>query len=461
MNRTINYGRGRTLTYSVLCTGRGVLRGRPDAVKKMKTNAERACTLRREYIARGHKWASWTESNEYDHCVRQLRDIRSNRSSCIEYKHSIVLTRAGGIRVVATDYFETATLTSEQRKGLLRQARASLRQQRLRYQNYFQNRQANGCKIDGVRYVNGWFLAESKRRKIRLATEPKHPSTFDRYVGIEIECFVQRKSDETLAEAFYEAGLAPYVCVGDDGSLSCDWDGFASVEVRVLARETEYPEIVRRVCEVLAKHEARVNKSCGLHVHLDCRKIVGRNPKKVHARLVTALPLLSAIVPQSRINNRYCRPNEKKKIIAKTHEDRYRAINGRAYKSHRTIEVRLHSGTVEAAKIHHWIDLVRKIADGPDFGKCPKRLTTLARRLGLSAELCAYIEQRIIKFQSPSPETDYPLPFIHRKRFEALFGATTPVIQEREQESDSTDAPTHPDSIVWTTVTRDPAALSA
>lgn len=269
-----------------------------------------------------------------------------------------------------------------------------------------------------------WFptAAEARRSgigwKLRMAGVDLGPLGPEAHLGIEIECGVDDR--DALVSDLAREGLAMRVTVGDDGSLAFDDEnddaddddgdgddhvrrcscatcrrargestGVTSVEVRVCVAESAAEKTIDKVCRVLARREAQVNSTCGLHVHIDCRR---RDPDLVFTRLYRALPWLYAVVSDDRRDNSYCRRNASPDM--RDQRDRYRALNGEAYDRHKTIEVRLHQGTVSAETIKHWVRLLLAVADGPDIARMPRELYPFARRLGLPAELTAWIDRR-------------------------------------------------------------------
>ncbi len=205
-------------------------------------------------------------------------------------------------------------------------------------------------------------------------------------IGIEIECFVPMSIEE-LKEAFLKNRI-PNVRAAEDGSIRPE-DGYSDVEFRVLSDVDDLSNL-RELCAFLSKIGARVNKSCGLHVHLDARGFE-RCPVSIVKRLRAALPLLSAMVPQSRLDNQYC----SRDVSARG--SRYAKINRESFSRHKTIEVRLHSGTCDFVKISSWIAILHSIAfSRKKIDKCD--VMTYAAKLSWPATLIAYVIERSRKF---------------------------------------------------------------
>jgi hypothetical protein len=201
---------------------------------------------------------------------------------------------------------------------------------------------------------------------------------------------------DTLTRELQEAGVKRASIKGD-GSLS----GGIGIEVAVLFRRDDYSNL-EKVCDVLNKHNAFVNKTCGLHVHLDCRDLItdGRmdnlKANRRGRRIRNCLELFKHMVPESRRENSYCRL-EMNDISGDG--CRYAAVNMHAVGKFKTIEVRLHSGTTKFNKIKNWCELLMLTSRCSGFTN--NTITTLDDYLvkqELSDEMKGYIASRVAKF---------------------------------------------------------------
>lgn len=98
--------------------------------------------------------------------------------------------------------------------------------------------------------------------------------------------------------------------------------------------------------------KGRIDKACGLHVHVDARHLGEGgllSAKETYARLILLYPVLKKLVPKSRLRNRYCRW-----INSIERADRYCAINFQSFRAHGTIEFRCQGGTIHLLKIESW-----------------------------------------------------------------------------------------------------------
>lgn len=210
---------------------------------------------------------------------------------------------------------------------------------------------------------------------------------FQRTYGIEIEAYnVDR---HTVANALQAAGIDAEVQhynhatsgawkVITDSSIQGD-KGFEVVSP--ILQGEEGLRQVKVVMDTLTAIGAKVNKSCGLHVHFGAQDLELKHFKNLFKRWVKFEDCFDALMPESRRedNNIYCRSIrnrfgsdrvqainnaifaiEKADSITGLYEtvagcNRYYKLNLGSYARHGTIEFRHHSGTVEAEKAINWI----------------------------------------------------------------------------------------------------------
>jgi hypothetical protein len=218
-----------------------------------------------------------------------------------------------------------------------------------------------------------------------------------RRFGLEIECRVYNANN--VVSALEAAGIRSQAVghgaenynvwqVQPDGSI----DGLEIVSPRLTSLDD-----VKTVCEVLQSIGAEIPRNStayGLHVHLDATDLTMQQVCAIGLRYAQAEDEIMAMLPRSRRSNRFCNPiNDTCKEIlrvgasgqslslsqqrtlfggehANTHYDgaRYRTVNMMRYlrarnSANRTIEFRAHSGTIEFAKISHWVLLLQKLAE--------------------------------------------------------------------------------------------------
>lgn len=188
------------------------------------------------------------------------------------------------------------------------------------------------------------------------------PESNDHHVGVELEFLVPKDiEDNHILSNLVLAGIEDGIDLTTDGSINDEYD-FNGVELRIIATQSQIVKKVTTICKVLRSIGCKVNSTCGLHVHLDMRN---RNEKTSYKRLVDALPKLSKLVAKSRLKNTYCKLNKSANLDTElnSYEDRYKSINPHAIKKHKTIEVRLHQGSVDHRKVSKWIKTLVKTVD--------------------------------------------------------------------------------------------------
>lgn len=213
-----------------------------------------------------------------------------------------------------------------------------------------------------------------------------------------IECNCEAEFDEN-GDLVGEDYCKGHACQGHDDydcSCECTYEGDAGYELRVLTPQFELASILAKVCKTLQDCNATVNKTCGLHVHLDMR---GRDAKKAYNNLYKSQWLLFSMQPKSRRENNYCRPN----IESELHEEietgvRYKCVNAQSYSEHRTLEVRVHSGSISANKIIGWASLLIDIINAPWLPTKIDGYAQLTREVRLRAVSRDYVQQRLLKF---------------------------------------------------------------
>lgn len=212
-------------------------------------------------------------------------------------------------------------------------------------------------------------------------------SAFTRRFGVEFEAYNVRQ--EILNTALNRAGIncriAGYNHVNSeshwkivsDGSLS----GTNTFELvsPILQGEAGIQQL-EKVCRVLNECTAKVNKTCGTHVHMDAREMGMQTWKNIYKNYTRLEPVIDAFMPPSRRDNYYCKgfrniANFESRIdTCRTLRDiemiftdelrrRYHKINPVSYARHNTCEFRQHSGTVEFLKISTWVRFLNNLID--------------------------------------------------------------------------------------------------
>ncbi len=228
--------------------------------------------------------------------------------------------------------------------------------------------------------------------------------THQRVFSAELETFCSDTNEfrEVMTKSPKELGAST------DGSISPDRYGLG-IEFQTPKLQGKNGEkFIKELCERLSSNGFGTNKTCGLHIHLDggnefitngdSREHKGTNTKLLFLFYLVFEDVILSFLPRSRRVNTYCKPlkqnfhvaeimncqnlDELEKLWYRTttrsyvsnckrenkHGSRYAGINFHTLLSGNHLEIRYHSGTVNALKILEWINLhgliMENIANG-------------------------------------------------------------------------------------------------
>lgn len=253
--------------------------------------------------------------------------------------------------------------------------------------------------VGGVGVKPNWFGETSQVLRSSMLEQQKSPKDKDNYIGIEIE-FFSKLGDADVKKALCQYALHKNVQRVRDGSLRADRSNEHGHELRVLAKESELDDVMSKLRMFFAdkKVGARVNGTCGLHVHLDHRY---RDVKRTYSNLFKLQDLLIRTQPSYRSESIYAQP-----IPSDNMEDpalggdrdtrRRRVINPEAFRTHGTIEIRIHEGTVDTAEISNWCKFLMSIANfSGSLSKKVSNVSELSKAIPLDTSVAQHIQQRI------------------------------------------------------------------
>ena len=203
---------------------------------------------------------------------------------------------------------------------------------------------------------------------------------FNRNFGVEIEacnCTRERLARELTAaginvqvEGYNHTDHTDHWKLVTDSSL-CGNNTFELVSP-ILHGEQGLEEL-EKVCWVLDLCNAKVNDTCGLHVHMDAAEFDLSTWKNLILTYKRLEGVIDNFMPSSRRNNHYCKGLS---TIAETaikgarnigdlraafHHNRYHKVNLEAYARHRTVEFRQHGGSTNFTKMSAWIHFLAKM----------------------------------------------------------------------------------------------------
>lgn len=275
-------------------------------------------------------------------------------------------------------------------------------------------------KLEHFGNGGGWYRDRVKDMVKRLYSEKDiSKNSIGGWRSIEFELiFNSKKACDDFGYAIRATGLGGYVTIKDDMSIKRSMYDSAGIPHEVVfSYEVGHEDNVRKFCECL-KGRAYVTESCGTHFHIDVRHLDIDGVLTYGNRLAAAVPELRLLLPHARRNNKYCQ-----KDINSIHDNcvspqKYAFINLASYNKHKTIEVRGHSGTINAEKILNWIAVCEKIMvsdyDYKTAVEAPLSGTAvpvsewlenrLIKRYSLDNKLGAYVRQRAALFDRQKTE---------------------------------------------------------
>ena len=197
--------------------------------------------------------------------------------------------------------------------------------------------------------------------------------------GVEIECYhcnrselIEQGSANGLAihsEGYNHQDNERYYKIVSDGSLS----GVDNNEVvSPILKGNNGLASLKQLCKALAAVGAKVNRTCGLHVHIGAASMSDEHFCRVVRNYKRIEMAIDSFMPESRRgdNGCYCRSLRgcnlnytTKQGIIRSFGSRYYKVNTQAYLRHKTIEFRQHSGTNDYEKISHWVTFLAKLVE--------------------------------------------------------------------------------------------------
>lgn len=181
--------------------------------------------------------------------------------------------------------------------------------------------------------------------------------TSTRRYGVEIECINASDSshnNDTVFESKY------------DGSL--DYSGCEFVSP-VLQGDEGFEEL-RKMCKILSYQCAGIDNSCGLHIHIDLSDFNEVELSRLFYFIQKLEPISRKFVAKNRTRNSFCDTSLAGLDFKTKYKngffqglERYSAYNFSSYNHHKTLEIRLHQGTIDYDDIRNWISLHLAIVD--------------------------------------------------------------------------------------------------
>ena len=187
--------------------------------------------------------------------------------------------------------------------------------------------------------------------------------------------------------------------------------------VSPILRGTRGMEEAIKALKALADAGARVDRSCGLHVHLGADGMTGANLIALVDYYQANIASVRKLVANSRHSNNFCkdmtavvRNSTHMRSVANTPAqeallkqsignlyDRYYSVNLTSYCKHGTVEFRQHQGTLNGKKLEAWVKFLMAMTEKVIGGMSPTAhadLPEMLNRLGLDSETQTYLAGR-------------------------------------------------------------------
>jgi hypothetical protein len=248
--------------------------------------------------------------------------------------------------------------------------------------------------------------------------EAMTPRAFNKDFGVEFEAYNVDKT--VLRNKLRAAGIQcesegynhntrPHWKIVSDGSLS----GLQTFELvsPILKGEAGLAELIK-VCSVLNKCGAKVNQTCGTHVHINASNFTLDHWKRIYINYTRLEKVIDGFMPASRRKdtNRYCKgfanvtnfenriknAQDLRQIENLLLNSRYWKVNPQSYNRHKTCEFRQHAGTTDFVKISSWIRFLSNLVDYSEQYEVATRTLATLKNFN-TVELVNYFEYRTLE----------------------------------------------------------------
>jgi len=268
--------------------------------------------------------------------------------------------------------------------------------------------------------------------------------------GVELEGLIRSRDEmyEKMKSAGFKVKKTGYSHemenklwkVGDDGSVYNNMNNFersnySSMELTSpkLFGEDGFKD-VKKVLDFWAGIGGTFNKYCGFHVHVDAWNYTLEDLLRLLLVWTRIEPVVYFLVsPSRRRNNAFTkmwrRENSRETariflgIELNPREDRYYALNRVAFEKYRTVEFRIHHGTMNIDKIKYWtvfcLKLVEKVKNGlkwyhfseePTLEEVLEKVGIVENAIPIIRQARKYLIERYAHFRSEYGDGEHDLP---------------------------------------------------
>jgi len=213
------------------------------------------------------------------------------------------------------------------------------------------------CASVAISY-DGFCKAHAPSRRVKsYNSRPRCSTRWENPIGIELE-MIHPESSSRLAQ------VARFACT--DASLP-----YGGAEIKLVQDASKITNIAADTAQRAGLAGAKVNRSCGFHVHMGLPKNVttGLDSRDYNWSITNARFRLHQfamhfqeyffdIVPKTRRTNHYCTQLTSSTGSLYSHYS-WLSVSGRVP----TVELRIHSGTVNPWKVKGWVEVAVRMRE--------------------------------------------------------------------------------------------------
>lgn len=276
-----------------------------------------------------------------------------------------------------------------------------------------ETRGANSEKVKSLIKL-GLLEAEAKEfvrtwsAEKRVNAQPRFSYTF----GVEIECYnaIRRELTDKFTsegvrynfEGYNHTDNKEYYKFVSDSSLR----GNDTIEcVSPVLGGKNGLKSLKACCNALNKAGVKVNKSCGMHVHIGAGKLTDEQYVNVFINYQKLERVIDTFMAESRRanNSQWCKSLQGKDFeTCRTRNDvmyamngsRYYKVNALSYGRHKTIEFRQHQGSTDYEKISNWVNFCAKLVKFSMNTRLTREINSVDEIPFLTAKEKAFFSQR-------------------------------------------------------------------
>lgn len=204
-------------------------------------------------------------------------------------------------------------------------------------------------------------------------------------IGVELEVLDGRRSGGLISMS------SLHWTVGGDGSLSSYSEG-AEYKFTKPLYGNQAIKSVTALCRAMARSNARADSSCGFHLHLDFNNWSYDGLRRFITIAAPFYEKVSGIVHESRVRSGggYCAARSPSEFasdlsnardlqsLSQLQRTRYYWMNLASLGRHKSIEIRMHHGTIRSDEVLTWADFWTKLVfySAKRKGAVPARISS-------------------------------------------------------------------------------------